>query len=76
MAELLDKYVKISDNILMIGCGNSTLSEKMFDNGLKNITNIDISNIVIQQMSVKNQDRKEMKFLKMDMLNVISKRKQ
>jgi 2-polyprenyl-3-methyl-5-hydroxy-6-metoxy-1,4-benzoquinol methylase len=70
MSELLDKYIKINDSILVIGCGNSTLSEKMFDNGLKNITNIDISNIVVQQMATKHRDRTEMKFLKMDMLNV------
>lgn len=67
---MIFKHLLIDDLLLMIGCGNSTLSEKMYDNGMKNITNIDISNVVIQQMTAKNLNRKEMKFLKMDMLNV------
>ena len=36
-----------SDSILMIGCGNSKLSQQMFDAGYKNIINIDISLSVI-----------------------------
>ena len=43
----------------------------MYDIGIKNIVNIDLSNVVIQQMSTKNKNRKEMQFLKMDMLQVI-----
>jgi hypothetical protein len=54
----------------MIGCGNSKLSEKMYDNGTMNITNIDISDLVIKQMTVKNANRHQMKFIKMDMLQV------
>lgn len=49
----------------------------MYDVGIKNIVNIDLSNVVIQQMNAKNKQRKEMQFLKMDMLQVkilISKR--
>ena len=62
---------------MAIGCGNSKLSENMYDVGIKNIVNIDLSNVVIQQMNAKNKQRKEMQFLKMDMLQVkilISKR--
>ena len=72
---------KIEDSsltlFLAIGCGNSKLSENMYDVGIKNIVNIDLSNVVIQQMNAKNKQRKEMQFLKMDMLQVkilISKR--
>ncbi len=54
----------------MIGCGNSKLSENMYDVGLRNIVNIDLSSNVIQQMTMKNKQRKEMSFLKMDMLKV------
>lgn len=65
---VLHKYIKLTDSVLMIGCGNSTLSERMYDVGIKNITNIDLSAVVIQQMQAKNRARKEMKWLKMDML--------
>ena len=34
----------------MVGCGNSKLSQQMYDAGYKNIVNIDISPVVIQQM--------------------------
>ena len=55
----------------MVGCGNSKLSESMYDVGkLMNIVNIDLSASVIQQMTLKNKNRKQMSFIKMDMLNV------
>lgn len=67
---ILHKYVKLTDAVLVIGCGNSKLSERMYDVGIPNITNIDLSAIVIQQMQAKNRARKEMQFLKMDMLKM------
>jgi len=36
--------------ILVTGCGNSTMSSKMYEDGFKNIVNIDFSDVVIQQM--------------------------
>ena len=68
--ECIHKYIKPEDNVLVIGCGNSKLSENMYDVCFKHITNIDLSDIVIKQMSAKNKNRKDMKYLKMDMLNV------
>lgn len=35
------------DSILMVGCGNSKLSQQMFEAGYKKIVNIDISPTVI-----------------------------
>lgn len=35
----------------MVGCGNSKLSEQMFQDGYQNIINIDISPTVISQMN-------------------------
>ena len=44
----------------MLGCGNAQLSQEMYDAGFKNIVNIDISSVVIKQMSELNKDRTKM----------------
>lgn len=68
---VLHKYMKPKDNILVVGCGNSQLSSDLYDVGYHNIVNIDISDTVIRQMLDKNQQqRPDMKFLKMDVLNM------
>lgn len=36
--------------ILNLGCGNSTLSEELYDIGFTNVYNVDISPVVIEQM--------------------------
>lgn len=66
LCTLLHKYIRAVDNILVIGCGNSRLSADMYDVGIHNITNIDISEIVIKQMSDSNKQRTKMKWLRMD----------
>ncbi|CAH1756936.1 11296_t:CDS:2 [Entrophospora sp. SA101] len=55
---LLDENV----SILMLGCGNSN----MYDDGYCNITNVDFSNIVIDNMKEKNKHRSKMSWLVMD----------
>ncbi|CAL1714251.1 unnamed protein product [Somion occarium] len=51
----------------MLGCGNSTLSEEMYDDGYKNIVNTDYSDILIKKMRHKHQQlRPEMQWLEMD----------
>lgn len=52
--------------ILVIGCGNSKMSEEMYDDGFTNLTNIDISQVVIDQMKVRNEERPSMQWIKMD----------
>ena len=37
----------------MLGCGNSMLSEDMYNDGYRNIVNIDFSSIVINNMKRK-----------------------
>ena len=40
--------------ILVLGCGNAEFSEDLYDAGYENITNVDISPVCIQQMTVRN----------------------
>ncbi|KAG7443556.1 S-adenosyl-L-methionine-dependent methyltransferase [Guyanagaster necrorhizus] len=68
IADLLRELIpdKMS-KILMLGCGNSTLSEDMYDDGYKNIVNVDYSSVVIEQMRRRHRvDRPGMKWRVMD----------
>ena len=47
LKEVLNLYLKPTDKILVIGCGNAKISEEMYDAGFKNQWNIDISHTVI-----------------------------
>lgn len=42
----------------MVGCGNSELSEQMYDVGYKHLINIDISETVINHMNHRNAERR------------------
>ncbi|KAM9831570.1 eEF1A lysine and N-terminal methyltransferase [Neosynchiropus ocellatus] len=55
---VLHKYIKLQDKVLVVGCGNSELSEQMFDVGYKHLTNIDISETVIANMKQRNSGRR------------------
>ena len=52
--------------VLVLGCGNAAFSEQMYDDGYKNIVNIDISKSVIDYMRVRNEKRSGMEWLEMD----------
>ena len=56
--------------ILMLGCGNSKLSEEMYLDGYKNISNIDRCGIVISQMFNRNINKVEMTWEVMDCQNL------
>ena len=57
--------------ILMLGCGNADLSANMYDNGYKNITNVDFSKVVIEQMINKNGvERPEMTWQVLDITDM------
>ena len=67
LASVLCKYIKPRDEVLVIGCGNSTLSSDLYDTGITNIQNIDLSEKVIKQMKKQNEKRREkMQWLPMD----------
>lgn len=57
LKELINKYVKPSDHVLNVGCGNSRLSEDMYEDGFKRITNIDFSPVVISAMKEKTKGK-------------------
>ena len=63
-------HLRKEDKILIIGCGNSSLSAELYDAGYENITNIDFSSNVISRMSKMNEaaGRHNMKWVQMDML--------
>lgn len=50
-AHLIKEHVRKTDRILMLGCGNSPLSEFLYKDGFKNVENIDYSQVVIDRMS-------------------------
>lgn len=69
LCHVLHKYLKPSNRLLIAGCGNSKLSESLYDVGFQCIDNIDISEVVIRQMTARNKDKRpKMTFSKMDLL--------
>lgn len=57
--------------MLMLGCGNSKLSEVLYDAGFKNIVNLDYSGVVIEQMKERHGiARPEMEWVEMDVLDL------
>lgn len=68
---LLSKYISRGDRILILGCGNSLLSEEMYDDGYTTIFNVDISDVVIETMIERNQKaRPFMEWTVMDALDL------
>ncbi|KAA8548383.1 hypothetical protein F0562_000067 [Nyssa sinensis] len=60
-----------SMQILIPGCGNSRLSEHLYDAGFRGITNIDFSKVVISDMLRRNvRSRPAMRWRVMDMTNM------
>ncbi|XP_029002607.1 eEF1A lysine and N-terminal methyltransferase [Betta splendens] len=55
---VLHKYIKVQDKVLVVGCGNSELSEQLYDVGYKHLTNIDISETVVTHMNQRNVERR------------------
>ncbi|NWY53876.1 MET13 protein, partial [Chionis minor] len=72
LCPVLHKYVRPRDKVLVVGCGNSELSEQMYDMGMcEDIVNIDISDAVIRQMQERTESKRpKMRYLLMDMLQM------
>ncbi|XP_021459900.2 eEF1A lysine and N-terminal methyltransferase isoform X2 [Oncorhynchus mykiss] len=64
---MLHKYIKPRDKVLVVGCGNSELSEQLYDVGYRHLTNIDISETVVNHMNQKNaKQRPDLTFQTVD----------
>ncbi|XP_027146469.1 eEF1A lysine and N-terminal methyltransferase [Larimichthys crocea] len=55
---VLHKYIRAQHKVLVVGCGNSELSEQLYDVGYKHLTNIDISETVVTHMNQRNAERR------------------
>lgn len=47
------KHLRPDDSILILGCGNSTLTQDLYNNGFINLTSTDLSDVVINHMHKK-----------------------
>jgi len=72
LADLLHELIpNKSSRILMLGCGNSRLSEDMWEDGYQKIVNVDYSGILIEQMKKRHSIlRPEMEWHEMDVRNL------
>lgn len=50
LADILGSYLEKESRILMLGCGNSDMSEKMYRAGFEDIVNIDISEQLMDKL--------------------------
>ena len=64
------QYLKPTDKILVLGCGNSALSSSLYNRGYCHIDNIDFSSVVIDRMRTKNVSLAGMSWHVMDMLDL------
>ncbi|GBE89613.1 S-adenosyl-L-methionine-dependent methyltransferase [Sparassis latifolia] len=73
VADIMRSIIPNKDaRILMLGCGNSKLSEEMYDDGYKNIVNTDYSGILIEKMRQRHeQARPEMEWHEMDIRDIV-----
>ena len=70
LRDIITPLVKPENKILVVGCGNSRLSAQLYDAGFPNITNIDISEVVINQMRARYKELDRMEWLRMDVLKL------
>lgn len=64
LVEVLKRYGQ--PRILVLGCGTSRLSEELYNEGFKYITNVDSSEVCIGLMREKYGDYEGMEFVEMD----------
>ncbi|KAM7472549.1 hypothetical protein LguiA_010732 [Lonicera macranthoides] len=60
------KYIPSSSRILMVGSGNSVMSEDMVKDGYEDIMNVDISSVATNLMRRKYEHVPQLKYMQMD----------
>lgn len=66
--DIIGEYLKSkSASILNVGCGNSRLSEEMYEDGYTQIMNVDYSLVAIKAMQEKYREKAGMQFVQMDL---------
>ncbi|GMI28519.1 hypothetical protein TeGR_g258 [Tetraparma gracilis] len=68
--ELIAQYIKKEDNVLVAGCGNSRLSEDMYEDGYSSVANIDISRVVVDQMTDKYKEKPALTWQQMNVCSL------
>lgn len=63
---IVEAHVKRGQNILVIGCGSSRLTEELYVAELTSIANIDFSDTVIKQMIERNSEKTSLTWQVMD----------
>lgn len=63
----LTRFLKRGDNILVVGCGSSRLTEELYASEYTSIANIDFSEAVIRQMKEKHQEKTSVTWDTMDL---------
>merc|ERR1712178_606592 len=66
MGDTFAQFCQPHHSILMLGAGNSRLSEEMYEEGYQKITNVDISLVVTKAMQEKYRDKPGMTYVQMD----------
>ena len=70
LRDIVMSLVKPESKVLVIGCGNSRLSPQLYEAGIHNIINVDISEVVVQQMRARFKEMDKMEWLRMDVMKL------
>jgi len=70
LKNILAPVLSTESQVLMVGCGTSSLSDEMYLEGYTNITNIDRCDVVINAVAERNQDKASMRYQVMDALEM------
>jgi len=63
---VLQPWIHEKSNVLIVGCGNSSMGEDLAKAGVHKVTSIDTSRVVVQQMSAKHREITNLAYTVMD----------